>query len=81
VHVQILYFAVLRERVGTDRESLELPDGADVRGARAAIAARHPAVGALLPQVQTAVNRAIANDATVLADGDEIALLPPVSGG
>jgi molybdopterin synthase catalytic subunit len=81
VRVEILYFAVLRERVGKDRESLELPDGADVGAARSALAARHPAVAALLPRVQTAVNRTIAKDATVLADGDEVALLPPVAGG
>jgi MoaE-MoaD fusion protein len=81
VRVQILYFAVLRERVGRERETLELADGADVRAARSAIAARHPSVAALLARVQTAVNRAIANDAQRLADGDEVALLPPVAGG
>ena len=80
MRVQILYFAVLRERAGREREGLDLPDGADVRAARRAIAERHPAVAALLPRVQTAVNRAIANDATVLADGDEVALLPPATG-
>ena len=81
MRVEILYFAVLRERVGRDRETLELPDGADVGAARAAIAARHPAVESLLPRVQAAVNRTIAKDATRLADGDEVALLPPVAGG
>ena len=81
MRVQILYFAVLRERAGREREDLELPDGADVGAARRAVAERHPVVAALLPRVQTAVNRTIANDATVLADGDEIALLPPVAGG
>lgn len=81
MRVEILYFAVLRERVGRERETLELPDGADVAAARAAVAARHTAIASLLPQVQTAVNRTIARDATPLADGDEIALLPPVAGG
>jgi molybdopterin converting factor subunit 1 len=81
VRVEILYFAVLRERVGRERESLELPDGADVGAARAAIAARHDAIASLLPQVQTAVNHTIAKDTTALADGDEVALLPPVAGG
>jgi molybdopterin synthase catalytic subunit len=81
VRVEILYFAILRERVGRDRETLELPDGADVGAARAAIAARHRTIEALLPQVQTAVNRAMAKDATRLAEGDEVAFLPPVAGG
>jgi molybdopterin synthase catalytic subunit len=81
VRVEILYFAVLRERVGRDRETIELPEGADVGAARALIAARHPAVESLLPRVQAAVNRTIAKDATRLSDGDELALLPPVAGG
>jgi len=81
VRVEVLYFAILRERVGRERESLELPDGADVRTARAAIAARHPGIESLLPRVQTAVNRVMAKDVTALADGDEVALLPPVAGG
>ncbi len=81
MRVEILFFAVLRERAGRERETLDLPDGADVAAARAAVAARHPGIEALLPRVQTAVNRAIAKDATPLADGDEVALLPPVAGG
>ena len=81
MRVEVLYFAILRERVGRERESLELPDGADVRTARAAIAARHPGIESLLPRVQTAVNRVMAKDDTALADGDEVALLPPVAGG
>ncbi len=81
MRVEVLYFAILRERVGRERESLELPDGADVRTARAAIVARHPGIESLLPRVQTAVNRVMAKDETALADGDEIALLPPVAGG
>ena len=81
MRIEILYFAILRERAGRDRETLELPDGADVAAARAAVAARHTAIESLLPRVQAAVNRTIAKDTTLLADGDEVALLPPVAGG
>src|SRR5581483_5850763 len=79
--VEVLYFAVLRERIKLDQETLELPAGTSVGDARAAIAARHPSVAALLPQVQIAVNRAVVADRQPLADGDELALLPPVAGG
>lgn len=79
--LDVLYFAVLRERIGLDHETVELPTGASVRDARAAIAARHPSVAALLPGVQLAVNRVVAADTQALADGDELALLPPVAGG
>ena len=81
MRVEILYFAVLRERAGRARETFDLPAGADVRAARAAVAERHPAIAELLPRVQTAVNRVQAKDGTPLADGDEVALLPPVAGG
>ena len=79
--VDVLYFAVLRERTQLDHETVELPAGALVRDARAAIAARHPSVAALLPGVQFAVNRVVAADTRALTDGDELALLPPVAGG
>jgi molybdopterin synthase catalytic subunit len=79
--LDVLYFAVLRERIQLDHETVELPAGASVRDARAALAVRHPSVAALLPGVQFAVNRAVAADAQALADGDELALLPPVAGG
>jgi molybdopterin synthase catalytic subunit len=79
--VQVLYFAVLRERTRLDQETVELAEGASVGDARAAIAARHFSVAALMPQVQIAVNRAVAPDAHTLAEGDELALLPPVAGG
>jgi len=81
MRVHVLYFAILRERVRREQDTLELPAGADVRAARAAIAARHPDIAALLPRVMTAVNRSMAVETTALADGDEIALLPPVAGG
>ncbi len=79
--VEVLYFAVLRERIRLDHETVELGAGATLGDARAAIAARHPSVAALLPRVQIAVNRAVAPEAQALADGDEVAFLPPVAGG
>src|SRR5262245_37844961 len=72
---------MLRERVRRDRETFELPAGADVGGARGALSARHPQIAALLPRVQTAVNRVIVGGDKLLEDGDELALIPPVAGG
>ena len=79
--VDVLYFAVLRERIRLDHETVELASGARVRDARAVIAARHPSVAALLPRMQIAVNRAVATDAQALGEDDELAFLPPVAGG
>jgi len=81
IAVKVLYFAVLRERLARDGEILELPPGADVRAARAALAALYPELGPLLPRVATAVNRTIAPDTQSLCEGDELALIPPVAGG
>lgn len=78
MHVTIRLFAMLRERAGAAELELELPDGARVRDALAA-----PAVAALadgLPLVM-AVNREYADGDAPLAAGDELALVPPVSGG
>jgi len=81
VRIHVLYFAVLRERLKCERETVELADGADVGAARAAIAARHPEIARLMPQIQSAVNQSFTPDGRVLQDGDELALLPPVAGG
>jgi len=81
VRIEVLYFALLRERVGRDRETIALAPGADVAAARAAIATLHPEIAAFLPRVQTAVNQVMAPEAQVLGDGDEVALIPPVAGG
>ena len=81
MRVSVLYFAILRERLRREQEPLELPAGATVADALAAIAARHAGIAGLLPQVQTAVNRKVAIATHPLADDDELALLPPVAGG
>jgi molybdopterin converting factor subunit 1 len=81
VSVQVRYFAILRERTGREAEAFELPAGATVREARAAIAARYPEIVPLLSRIAVAVNHAVVTDDHPLAAGDEVALLPPVSGG
>ena len=79
--ITVLYFAVLRERARLDRETVTLEPGSDVSAARAAIARLHPELASLLPIVQTAVNRSLVAGAHALAEGDELALIPPVAGG
>jgi MoaE-MoaD fusion protein len=76
VHVYIRLFAGLRERAGASEVSLDLPDGARVADALARL--QH--VTGNLPVVM-AVNQEYADEAMALASGDELALIPPVSGG
>jgi MoaE-MoaD fusion protein len=80
--VTVRLFAVLRERAGTGAVELELPDTATVADALAALGELPSLtdVVARLP-VQMAVNRAYATAQTRLSDNDELALIPPVSGG
>lgn len=81
MRIQVLYFAVFREKLGTDEEALELPDGAKVSDAVAALAAKHAPVAKLAGKFRVAVNQDFAPDDGPLADGDELALIPPVAGG
>lgn len=81
MRVKVLYFAVLRERRGASSETIELPANGDVAMALAIIAKQHPEVAPLLPRAQVAVNQVVVVATKVLTDGDELALIPPVSGG
>lgn len=81
MQIQVRYFAVFRERLGIDRELLKLPEDATVQTALDLLAARHPAIAALSGRYRPAVNQTMCDDDTRLADGDELALIPPVAGG
>jgi molybdopterin synthase catalytic subunit len=80
MRLTVRLFAGLRERAGSDRVEVELPDGATVADLLAAMSST--AVGALAPRsCVVALNRTYADPAAVIAPGDEVALVPPVSGG
>ncbi len=81
MRIAILYFAVFREKLGTNRQSLELTAGATVRDAIGALAAQHPLIATLKGRFRVAVNEDFVDDDHVLAEGDEVALIPPVAGG
>ena len=77
----MLYFAVFRDKLGREDDVLELADPARVRDAIDALAARHDAIDRLRGKFRVAVNQDFAGDDHALADGDELALIPPVAGG
>ena len=81
MQVQVLYFAVFRERLGVEGEALSVDDGATVGAALAVLEGRHPIVQALRGRYRVAVNQSMVGDEHVLADGDELVLIPPVAGG
>ena len=74
--VRVRLFAALRERVGSGNVDLDLPEGAAVGDVWEALS-----LGEEPPGILFAVNRAYAERAQQLRAGDEVALIPPVSGG
>jgi MoaE-MoaD fusion protein len=80
--VTVRLFAILRERAGRDSVEIELPEGATVGDAFASLAAA-PGLGELVERLplRMAVNREYASAGTAIAPGDELALIPPISGG
>jgi molybdopterin synthase catalytic subunit len=81
MRITVLYFAVFRERIGRDSEPLELAAGQRVVDAIELLATKHAAIGALRGKFRVAVNEEFSDDEHVLAEGDEVALIPPVAGG
>ena len=79
--IQVRFFAGAKELARTDSVRLELEDGADVGRLRRAIAERFPVLQPLLDRSAIAVDDDLAEDATVLRSGCQVAVLPPVSGG
>jgi molybdopterin converting factor subunit 1 len=81
VVLPVLFFAAARDLAGADSAAVELPPGAVVADLRAELARRFPALAALLARSAVAVNHDFADDARPLAAADEVAVIPPVSGG
>jgi len=81
MHIRVLFFGQLREIAGAAEHDAELPAGALMEDAFAHLTARWAGLAAFRTIVVAARNQEFASWETPLADGDEIAFLPPVSGG
>ncbi len=79
--VIVKLFAQVRELAGSSEIQLELPDDARAADIAPAIAARFPLVAPVMPSARIAINRAFADPDTPIRAGDEVAVIPPVSGG
>ena len=79
--VTVKLFAILRERAERSELRLELPPAATIAAARETLGERIPSIREYLPRVAWAVNRSYAATDTELHDGDELAVIPAVSGG
>ena len=81
MRIQVCYFAALREAVGRPAEVLDIPAGARLADLARLLEARHPAIVAHRHGLRYAVAQRFAEPDTPLAEGVEVALIPPVSGG
>jgi len=81
MRVTVRLFARLRELAGGDEFALEVPEGATVEDVWERLSAAHPALAAHRRSVSAAVNAEFARMHTQVGAGDEVAFLPPVSGG
>jgi sulfur-carrier protein len=82
VSVQVLYFASLKEALGTGSEMVELPAGVNtVGGLRDWLASHGRDKLASAKNLRCAVNQDMAGADAIVRDGDEIAFFPPVTGG
>jgi len=84
VIIKLLYFASLREALGTSGEEIALPAGVvDVAALRTHLAARGDVWRELIrsQSLRAAVNQRMVGPEAAIADGDEVAFFPPVTGG
>jgi molybdopterin synthase catalytic subunit len=81
MQVRVLYFGALREMLARDSETLELPAAATVAQLIELCMDRAPQLRGFATAIAVAVNREYVGQSHLLCDGDEVALLPPVSGG
>lgn len=81
MRIQVRLFAVAKELSGQDAVVVELPEGSTLKQLRGQLVRQVPALAAVLPRVLFAVGTEYVQDDTVLSAGDEVACIPPVSGG
>jgi molybdopterin converting factor subunit 1 len=81
VSVNLRLFGALRELLENDTIKLEVEAEVTVDKLRQLLAEKYPAVADILPNLAFSVNLEFAGPDTVVKDGDEVALIPPVSGG
>lgn len=81
MRVRILFFGMMKDIAGCESESADLPEAATLADLSARYENRFPQFKKFMPSLAMSVNQEYAGPQTRLKDGDEIAFLPPVSGG
>jgi molybdopterin converting factor subunit 1 len=79
--IRVLFFGVLKDLLGRSGETIDLPEGARVRDVVLLCAGQAPRLETIASSLAIAVNQEYSRSDRMLCEGDEVALLPPVSGG
>jgi len=79
--IRVLFFGVLAHEVGQGEATLDLSDNATVGDALSALADVYPPISRFQSRLATAVNLEYVGSDHFLSDNDELAVIPPVSGG
>lgn len=79
--IKLLFFATLRDRVGTRSMELEIPSDLTVQGLKDKLSSEYPTLKDSMSSVLITINREYAFDEAVIPPNAELAMFPPVSGG
>lgn len=79
--LQVRLFAAARQLAGVDTAEVELEENAHVGDLRRALATMYPSLAPLLPHAAFAIDESYASDSSILSDQQQVACIPPVSGG
>ena len=81
IRITVLYFANVKDITGVKKETMNLTPDTSIKKLLTNISSKYPAIKSMLDVVKISVNYKMMEMNTILNDGDEVALLPPVSGG
>lgn len=81
INIKILYFAFIKDITGVRADTMKLPNGSTIHHLLTNILDIYPQINNLLKSIKVSVNYKVVDTNTILKDGDEVALLPPISGG
>ena len=81
MQITVKLFALMREKAGTDTVALDIPEGAKLTQVVAALVHHYPVLEPYMANTRFALSMDFVGPETSLATGDELALIPPVSGG
>ena len=79
--ITVLFFATFRDRAGTNRTQIDIPEGTTIAGLRQILSEKFPGLESLADHALASINKEFAFDDQVIPKGAEVAWFPPVSGG